>query len=89
MCVFVFIRLRCCNTYITLAYYVFGAIFNTIVPQLMSRKQVKVHVTFVTASPGSKPSPVIENSVDVFNYTGYVKDYDGLMVAVRDMVETK
>ena len=55
----------------------------------MSHKQVKVLVTFVTSSPGSKPSLIIKNAVGVFNYTGYVKDYDDLMVAVRDMVETK
>ena len=46
-------------------------------------------MTFVTASPGSKPSPIIENTVDVFDYTGYIKDYDDLMVAVRDIVETR
>ena len=55
----------------------------------MPRKHVKLFISFVSASPGSKPSPVIENPIDVYDTTGYVKDYDGLLAVVGDLVETK
>ena len=55
----------------------------------MSRKSVKTNITFVTVTPGSKPSPAIENPIDVYEAIGFVKDYDGLLVAIRELAEGK
>ena len=55
----------------------------------MSRKSVKTHITFVSVTPRSKPSPVIENPIDVYEAIGYVNDYDSLLVAIRELTEGK
>ena len=57
--------------------------------QSMPRKEVNILVTFVTASTGSKATPIVDNPIDVFKATNYIRDYTDVLPAVRDLVETK
>ena len=51
------------------------------------RTKVKIAVTFVTIKPGSQPSLLIDNPINLSDNVGSISSYDKLLEVIDDLVE--